>query len=239
MIDPAALGRLRSLILVCRNASVSREVAADQHAALLVATASVVADLAEALSPAAPATTAPPPQIRLQKRPPSKPFLEDLEWQRDRGLLLLRHLAARPGSAEVREHVDAYLRDLDLEGKPVPPIGRLAAADPGPKTVPVANAQPIDIRPVSPRVERPSIDAGRARLRAEAHAETVSLEPPKHGPAGGLQDVPWHSQAAADAGATAGRNGDGPEMNPHRDASRGIAGAKRIWWERARQAAKG
>lgn len=235
MIDPSKIGRLRSLVIVSRNHEGNPQAFL---LAVVTALADLLADLAEAAAPATPAK-AEPPTIRLAKRSPSKTFIEDVEWQKDRGLLLLRHLAARPGSVEVRTAVEEYLRDLDLEGKPVPPIGRLAAADPGPKTVPVANAQPIDIRPVSPRVERPSIDAGRARLRAEAHAETVSLEPPKHGPAGGLQDVPWHSQAAADAGATAGRNGDGPEMNPHRDASRGIAGAKRIWWERARQAAKG
>lgn len=232
MIDPAALGRLRSLILVCLNLGPSREVAAERQAALLVAVAQVLADLAEAAAPAAPAK-AEPPQIRLPKRPPSKSFIEDVEWQKDRGLLLLRHLAARPGSAEVRAAVEEYLRDLDLEGKAVPPIGRLAAADPGPKDLPVAAAEPLDVRREG---ESRDLVTSRSTLRAEASAVVIEAGVrPGTARAGGLADVPRHSQLAAELGATAGRAGEGPESNPF-DGTRGISGSKRVWWERARKA---
>lgn len=237
MIEESKIARLRSLVLVSRNPGVVRSETEVRLQHLVVEACSLLGDIAETLALSAPATPPTPPQIRLQKRPPSKPFLEDLEWQHDRGLLLLRHLAARPGSAEVRELVEAYLRDLDLEGKPVPPIGRLPAADPGPKEVPVPNAQPIDVRREGEPLD---VAASRSRLRAEAAAEVVSEggDLAKRGPAGGLVNVPWHSQSAAKEGAAAGRNGDGPEKNPHH-GTRGVAGSRRLWWERARQAAKG
>lgn len=145
---------------------------------------------------------------------------------------LLRHVLARPGSTDVRDRAEVFLAEHGLDRGPLLAVEGIAPPAP-PTAVTLSDAAPLSERSDAiargldgrgPAAPKPCIDAdprGPCVFGALAPNATD------------LAVVPGHSHQAVRDGLVARANNAAPADNPY-TGSRGIAGARRLWWERAR-----
>lgn len=162
-----------------------------------------------------------PREAPAPARPPASPVPDLVE----KLATLLRHVIARPGSLDVRDRAQAFLDRHGLATGALLPVEGIA---------PPAAPEPVTLTPCEP-LDPSSLAIARRSGLLPASTPDPRLRV-KPAASFRLSDVPAHSSKAVWLGLEARAAGTHRSLNPFH-GSRGIAGARRVWWERGRSGA--